>query len=121
MKIAISSSGDTQKAKVDPRFGRCRFFLLYDESSGAYQAIGNSARSAGGGAGVKAAEAIVQNDAEALLTGNIGPKAFAVLRSSNVRVVTDVAGTVAEAVKMFLDRRYAEAEAPSVNAHHGLT
>ena len=57
MKIAISAEGDTQNSPVDPRFGRARWFVLYDSDSGQYEAVDNSASAeAMQGAGPKAAE-----------------------------------------------------------------
>lgn len=99
MKVAISSDGTTWGAAVSPRFGRCPFFLLVDTGTRTLSAIPNEQkRNAAQGAGIQAAEAVVQAGAEAVLTGHCGPKAFRVLRAAGVPVYLGVAGTISLAV-----------------------
>ena len=39
MKIAITSTGPKLEDKVDPRFGRCRYFILFDTDTNKFEAI----------------------------------------------------------------------------------
>ncbi|MGB9553891.1 MAG: NifB/NifX family molybdenum-iron cluster-binding protein, partial [bacterium] len=55
MKIALTSQGETLDAPCDPRFGRCRYFIIVDEESGEVRAYDNPSLSSGGGAGIQAA------------------------------------------------------------------
>jgi predicted Fe-Mo cluster-binding NifX family protein len=119
IKLAISSSGDTVESTVDPRFGRSKYFMLYDGASEEYTTLVNAARGAGGGAGVQAAETVIQSGASVVLTGNVGPKAFQVLSSADVLVVTEVTGTVKEAVGKFLSGEYPAADTSNVSARIG--
>ena len=41
MKIAISASGPDLSSAVDPRFGRCPYFLFVDPDSMDFEAIEN--------------------------------------------------------------------------------
>ena len=34
MKICISSTGNEMSDLVDPRFSRCRYYIIYDDVSG---------------------------------------------------------------------------------------
>jgi len=43
MKIAVSSTGPELHDLVDPRFGRCRYYILYDESTGLHESKENTA------------------------------------------------------------------------------
>ena len=43
MTICISSTGPAVSDLVDPRFGRCRYYILYDDASGSYEAEENTA------------------------------------------------------------------------------
>lgn len=43
MKICISSTGPGLSDLVDPRFSRCRYYIIVDDASGAYDAEENSA------------------------------------------------------------------------------
>jgi predicted Fe-Mo cluster-binding NifX family protein len=43
MKIAVSSTGPELQDLVDPRFGRCRYYIFYDESTGLHESRENTA------------------------------------------------------------------------------
>lgn len=101
MKIAITSTGTEWDSAVEPRFGRCACFALVDTESGAFEAKANPFRDAAGGAGIQAAQWVVDQGVSALLTGHCGPKSVAVLDDADIRVVEDVAGTVREAVARY--------------------
>ncbi len=42
MKIAISSTGPELVDLVDPRFGRCSYYVFVDTETGEYQAVENT-------------------------------------------------------------------------------
>ena len=42
MKIAISATGTTLDAEVDPRFGRCQYFIIVDPETMQFEALENS-------------------------------------------------------------------------------
>ncbi|MGB5984898.1 MAG: NifB/NifX family molybdenum-iron cluster-binding protein, partial [Desulfobacterales bacterium] len=98
MKIAISSTGPNLESQIDPRFGRCAYFLIVDSESGAFEVIQNEAAAASGGAGIQAAQMIINTGVDAVITGNLGPNATQVLNSSNLKVYLGVSGTAGEAV-----------------------
>ena len=52
MKIIVSASGQTLDANVDPRFGRCRYFIIVNSDNMKSEVVENSGVQAGGGAGV---------------------------------------------------------------------
>jgi predicted Fe-Mo cluster-binding NifX family protein len=121
MKIAVSSSGTDQSAQVDPRFGRCAYFLVIDTESGKTEAIANAAQSAGGGAGIQAAQTVADHGAETVLTGNVGPNAHRALQAAKISVITGVSGTVSDALKAFHDGKYKATESPTVQPHFGMS
>ena len=100
MKVAVTSQGTDLEAGVDPRFGRCRYFVLVDTETGDFRAVDNAQNlNAPSGAGIQAAQNVVNLGAEAVLTGHCGPKAFGALSAAGVKVYVGVEGTVREAVK----------------------
>jgi len=101
MKVAVSASGPELGSPVDPRFGRCQYLTIVDTDSMDFEAIANSAASAAGGAGISAAQLVVQKGAEAVLTGRCGPNASQVFQASGVPVIMGVGGTVGEAVERY--------------------
>lgn len=105
MLVAVSANGRDLDASVSPVFGRCQTFLLVDTETMAFRAVPNPAISAPGGAGVQAAQFIVSQGAEALISGNVGPNAFAVFGPAGVPVYAHAGGTVREAVQALTEGR----------------
>jgi len=86
-KLAISSEGPTPQDMVDPRFGRAVGFIIYDAKTGDYSYRENGmAMTMAQGAGIQTAENMVKAGVQAVLTGYVGPKAFAVLNAAGVQV-----------------------------------
>jgi predicted DNA-binding protein (UPF0251 family)/predicted Fe-Mo cluster-binding NifX family protein len=86
-KLAISSEGPTPQDIVDPRFGRAVGFIIYDTQTDDYTYRENGmAMTMAQGAGIQTAENIVKAGVQAVLTGSVGPKAFAVLEAAGVQV-----------------------------------
>lgn len=119
MKIAISSSGKDISSDIDPRFGRCKYFLIVDTETMDFKAIPNSAAGAAHGAGIQASQLVASNGAKIVLTGNVGPNAHSALTASSVEVVTGVSGTVREAVESFKQGELQPTSEPTVRGHFG--
>jgi predicted Fe-Mo cluster-binding NifX family protein len=101
MKIVVSSTGDSLDSQIDPRFGRCKFFLIIETDDMSFEYFNNESIALGGGAGIQSAGFVASKEVKAVLTGNCGPKALEVFTKANVEVFTDFAGTVKDAVKRF--------------------
>lgn len=119
MKIAISSSGPDLDAEVDPRFGRCQYFILVDPQTLEFEAIENSNTAASGGAGIASAQVVAGKEVEAVLTGNCGPNAYQTLSAAGIRIITGVSGTVRSAVDLYKKGQWQAATQPTVSAHFG--
>ena len=120
MKIAISATTPDLSAKVDPRFGRCQYFVIVDPDSMEFEGIENSSASAGGGAGIAAAQMVVGKEVEAVLTGNCGPNAFSVLEAAGIKVMTGVSGGIQEAVESYKAGKYNAISQANVSPHSGM-
>lgn len=118
-KIAITSEGPTLDDTLDPRFGRAAGFIIVDPQTLQFQYVDNGASQARAqGAGIQAAEVIVQNGAEILLTGYVGPKAFAALQAAGVKVAQNLDNmTVRQAVERFKSGQVEWAAAPNRMGH----
>jgi len=118
MKIAITSQGQQLNSPLDPRFGRAKYFLVVDTDSGDFTAVDNSQNlNAAQGAGVQAGKKVVDLGVEAVVTGHVGPKAFATLHAAGVAVYTGASGTVAEAVEQFKTGRLQQSGKADVEGH----
>ena len=120
MKIAITAMGKGLDAEVDPRFGRCQYFIIFDTETGTFEALDNASVSLGGGAGIQSAQTIVEKDAEAVLTGNVGPNAFRTLSAAGISIYAGASGKVSDAIAQFKSGALKPFSAPSVASHYGL-
>lgn len=88
MIIALSAYENNINSQVDPRFGRAEYFLIFDENNNFIEAIDNTASGAmAQGAGINAATLIAKKGANVLITGSVGPKAFAVLEKAGIKII----------------------------------
>ena len=102
MKLAVTSQGPDIGSSVDPRFGRAKCFVVVESETGQFSAADNTQNlNAAQGAGIQAGRKVVELGAQAVITGHVGPKAFATLQAGGVKVYTGATGTVAEAIEQF--------------------
>jgi len=104
MKVAVSSSGESLDSPVDPRFGRCPFFIIVEldgKDIKDSRAVENTAMMQGGGAGISAAELVGNQGVNAIIAFNYGPRAFGVLSELGVEMYQGVQGTVKENINQF--------------------
>ena len=85
MKIAITATGLTLDANLDPRFGRCAYFLVVDTNTMEFEAVENPNVALGGGAGIQSAQLMAAKDVKFVLTGNCGPNAHETLSAAGYR------------------------------------
>lgn len=96
MKIVFSCIGKEMSDVLDPRFGRCGFFVFYDEETGEVAFVENKGQYAGGGAGIAAAQQVIDKSADVVITGNMGPNAFDLIKNSGIKVYQGIHGTCSE-------------------------
>ncbi len=120
MKVAISAAGPTLDAEVDPRFGRCQYFIVADTETMEFEALDNASAMSSGGAGISAAQMIAGKGVGAVLTGNCGPNAYQVLSPAGIKVITGVSGKVKDAIEGYRAGRYKESSQPNVPGHFGM-
>ena len=87
MRIAVTSTGPELESQVDPRFGRCQYFLIVELDDLAFEAIENPNIAIGGGAGIQSAHLMSEKGAKVVLTGNCGPNAHATLCAAGIEVI----------------------------------
>jgi predicted Fe-Mo cluster-binding NifX family protein len=120
MKIAISANGPTLDAEVDPRFGRCQYFIIADPQTMEFEAIDNASAMAGGGAGISAAQMVAGKGVEAIITGNCGPNAHQVLSAAGVKMITGASGKVKDVIENYRDGKLEASSQPNVPDHFGM-
>ena len=118
MKVAITSQGKDSANTVDPRFGRAKYFVLFDTETNEFSAHDNSQNlNAMQGAGIQAARNVAELGAEVLVTGNVGPKAFATLQAADVKIYIGATGSVKDALEQFKTGQLQCASKANVEGH----
>ena len=94
MKIAIRSSGENLTDQLDPRFGRCRYFLIIETDTMSFEVFDNDNAALGGGAGIQSAQFIAAKGVKAVITGHCGPNAIQTMSAAGVQVYVGQAGAL---------------------------
>jgi predicted Fe-Mo cluster-binding NifX family protein len=120
MKVCITAMGADPTSGLDPRFGRAAHLLLIDTESDAVGTL-DDATGATHGAGIEAAQAVIRAGAEAVVTGQIGPRAYDVLSAAGIPVYLAHSPTVAEALADLAEGRLETPTTATAPLHGGMT
>lgn len=120
MKIAVSATGNHLDSPIDPRFGRCAYFLIVDTENMSFEVFANESGALGGGAGIQSAQFISSKGAQILISGNCGPNAVQTLSASGIKVILGQGGTAKEAIERFKRGELHAASKANVDAHYGM-
>jgi predicted Fe-Mo cluster-binding NifX family protein len=120
MKVVVTANGMDLDAPVSPIFGRCPGYLLVDTETMDFEVVENPAIGASGGAGIQAAQFVIERGAQVILTGNVGPNAFGVLNAAGVPVCLLGGGTVREAIEAYKAGKLQPLGGANVSAHSGM-
>ncbi len=102
MKVAISANSADLNSLVSPVFGRCAGFIIAEVENGEIKSsefISNPALNAFRGAGIQAAQLVLSKNVQAVISGNLGPNAFAVLQQAGVKVYQAFGLSIKDAIK----------------------
>ena len=118
MRIAVSSEGQDLSAKVDPRFGRAKYFIVYDTKTEGFEVVSNDQNfNAAQGAGIQSAQNVARMEVDLVVSGNLGPKAFRALSAAGIKAALWSDGTVAEAVELARNNQIKVSDAANVSGH----
>lgn len=120
MKIVVSANSADLDGPSSPVFGRCPMYVFVDTETMVFEAVENPAIAAVGGAGIQAAQFVVERGAQTVVSGNVGPNAFNVFQAAGVPVFTFGGGTVRQAVEAYLNRQLSVSRGATTQAHAGM-
>jgi len=87
MKIAITSTGDTLESDLDHRFGRCKYFVIYDSENKAIEFIPNPNKDAEDGAGPASVQLVSSRNVNKIVSGEFGMKIKSLLDSLKIQMI----------------------------------
>ena len=112
MKIAVSSIDKNIEGNVSDVFGRCPYFIIAEIKDGKIEkteAIENKSTDQMSGAGISAAQLMAEKNVNAVITGNVGPRALDVLRQFNIEVYTG-SGAIKKVLQEFINGKLKKIE-----------
>lgn len=119
MKIAISAQNEKKDCNLDSRFGRCSHFHIYDLDNSSVEIFENQGQKASGGAGIAAAQQIIDLKVEAVITGSLGPNAFKLIDKAGIKSYTSDEFKIEEVLEKYKAKELKEIEIPG-KSHHGM-
>lgn len=87
MKIAIAASKNDVKAQVDPHFGRCEWYCIYDTETKNTDFIENCSRHLNEKAGCNVVEFLLTKDIDIAVAGRFGSKVVEAFRANNIQMI----------------------------------
>lgn len=106
MKLAIPV--DEDKKNVCVSFARAPYFMLFDETNEKIELIENTAASAEGGAGLKAAQVLVDQAVQALITVRCGENAAQVLQTADITIYKSEDTDAKQNIQLFKEKKLAK-------------
>lgn len=119
MRVAITAMEPNLESPVDPRFGRSRYLIVMDTDTGSWEAEDNVRNlTATQGAGIQSAQKTADLGVQAVVTGNVGPKAHATLRAAGIAIyLCPQRSSVAQAFEALKHGELALAAGANVTSH----
>lgn len=102
MKIVIPVDDNNTETNVCISFGRAPYFLLFDTETKESLFIDNSAIASTGGAGIKAAQTIIDHNAHILLTPRCGENAANMLKVADIKLYKTETTLANENIEAFI-------------------
>ncbi|ACL70588.1 NifB/NifX family molybdenum-iron cluster-binding protein [Halothermothrix orenii] len=114
MKIALTcGEKNGLNSKVTTRFGRSSFFAYVNGTdSKEVDIMENPAHNSPSGAGVLAAQTLIDEGVGVLITGQVGPKAFSALKAGGVKIYSYKGGTIKKALEEYENGNLEEITGP---------
>jgi len=121
MHIAITLADNKGlESSISSVFARCPYTMLIDPETKIFTIEENPAQNASGGAGVRAAQWMIDKEAAAVISGNLGPKAHSVLSAANIPAFKFQGGSIEETLKAYNSKELESFFEPNVDAHTGI-
>ncbi|MBM4158421.1 MAG: hypothetical protein FJ216_06530 [Ignavibacteria bacterium] len=87
MKIAITSTGNSLESKLDQRFGRCAYFIIYDTETKGIEIIPNPNKDVEEGAGPASVNLVASRNVKKIVSGAFGVKIKSLIDSLKIQMI----------------------------------
>jgi predicted Fe-Mo cluster-binding NifX family protein len=107
-------------SQLDPRFGRCAYYLVIDSDDMHFEVYPNESAALGGGAGIQASQFLASRGVQVVITGNCGPNAVDTLLAAGIELFTGEHGNIKDVVKKYATGNLKPTNKPTVDSHFGM-
>jgi predicted outer membrane repeat protein len=101
MKIGIPVEEASINSKVSSSFGRTAYFLVYELDTETSLFIQNTAAESSGGAGIKAAQLLTDQNVNGVLAPQMGENAALVFSEANIPLYRSMSGSITDAIAAY--------------------
>jgi predicted Fe-Mo cluster-binding NifX family protein len=101
MKIAIPIEEKSIESNVCMSFGRTPYFLIYETETNEDEFLDNSAAASQGGAGIKAAQILVDKGVKAIISPRCGENAADVIKIANIKLYRTMNDSIKDNINAF--------------------
>jgi predicted Fe-Mo cluster-binding NifX family protein len=119
MKVAITASEPEFGTKLEPRFGRCAYFMILNTDTHNWKLLPNPAADAMGGAGPQAAQFLADQGVEAVISGEFGPNAYTALEAAGIRMYSSKVKQITKLLEEFQINQLEQISGPTGPQRHG--
>jgi len=105
MKIAVAIEKPEKSSPISEVFGRCYYFLIYDQEKKSEEILRNPFSSELGGAGIECARSLIENDVDVVIVKKIGVNPFRLLTSANIKVYQCNEATASGSIRRFTENK----------------
>jgi len=117
MKICITSKEASLESELDPKFGRCAYFIFVETNKLGFEAFSNTNADESQGAGIQSVQFISEHGPDVILTGNIGPNVYDTLSAAGIKIITGVSGIVKDAINKYENGELKSVDNFTINSH----
>jgi len=118
MKYILATNVKDIHSTISPVFARAHYFGIYDTETKNMKFIENKARLAQGGAGVKAAQFIVDQNVDKLIVVRLGENSYRVLQLANIEILQTPEDTLENIFHLCESNQLNKLDCISKGLHH---
>jgi predicted Fe-Mo cluster-binding NifX family protein len=87
LKVAITSNGNSLESKLDQRFGRCMYLIIYDTETKGLEFLPNPNKDAEEGAGTASVQLVASRNVQKIISGEFGIKIKSLLDGLKIQMI----------------------------------
>ena len=102
MRVAISSRGKNLDSLLDPRFCKCKHFVIVEMGDMRFEAFDNGGRALGGEDCIQSAKFVASKGVKTVITGHCGPDVAEILSAARIEIFLENKRSVRDALNKYI-------------------